>query len=264
MMKNNLSLTQLIPAWVIAKNTYLEIIRERLLYGVFLIAALVTAMSFFMSTISFDQNGRILHNIGLESIHLFTLFIAIFVTTNAIGKDLERRALYLLLPKPISRTQYALGKYLGLILMVLTSLAILGGIFILGLLFIDRSVILPALINLFYSFLEISLLVSLTQLFASFTAPLNASLYGIALFIVGHSLTTLRDFFSKSGPAFLGHLIDALYVLLPNLEKFDVRTATLYHIPLGASQVFWTIFYWLVYVCFALTLTSQVLKKREF
>ncbi|HSI20554.1 MAG TPA: ABC transporter permease subunit [Verrucomicrobiae bacterium] len=251
------------PIWVIAKNTYRELIRERLLYGVFLIAALVTALSFFLSTVSLGQNARILHNIGLATIHLFTLFILIFVTTNSITKDLDKRTVYFLFPKPITRGQYVLGKYVGLIFLLLTTLVILGGLFLMGVFFTEKSLVLPAVTNLAFSFLEISLLIALAQLFASFTAPLNASLYSIALYIIGHSLTLLRDFLAEQGSALVS-VINACYYILPNLEKFDIRAATLYGIPLGSSQVMWTIGYWAVYTGLALFLTTQVIRKREF
>ncbi|MBU6389510.1 hypothetical protein KGQ71_03265, partial [Patescibacteria group bacterium] len=58
----------LLPIWVIAKISYKEVIRDRLLYGILLVAALITASSFFMGTISFNQNARVLQNVGLASI----------------------------------------------------------------------------------------------------------------------------------------------------------------------------------------------------
>jgi Cu-processing system permease protein len=250
--------------WVIAKNTYRELIRERLLYGVFLIAALVTALSFFLSTVSLGENQRIMHNIGLATIHLFVLFIMIFVTTNSISKDLERRTVYFLFPKPITRGQYVLGKFSGLLLLLLTTLGILGGLFLLGVFATDKSLISAALINLGYSFVEISLLIAFAQLFASFTAPLNASLYSIALYIIGHSLTFLKEYLASAGNHFTLGLVNFCYYFLPNLEKFDVRAATLYGIPLPTSQVLWSLFYAVIYTGILLFLTTQVIRKREF
>lgn len=252
------------PIWVIAKNTYRELIRERLLYGVFLIAALVTALSFFLSTVSLGQNARIMHNIGLATIHLFVLFILIFVTTNSVAKDLDRRTVYFLFPKPISRGQYVVGKYVGLLLLLLTTLAILGGLFLIGVVSTDKSLVGAALISLGYSFIEISLLVAFAQLFASFTAPLNASLYSISLYIIGHSLTALREFLAASGNTAFLHVVNVCYYVLPNLEKFDVRAATLYGIALPASQVLWSLVYAVIYSGLALFLTTQVVRKREF
>lgn len=249
--------------WTIAKNNYKEIVRDKLLYGIFVVALLVIGSSFFLATISLDENNRVLENIGSASIHLFAVFIAIFIASNAMAKDFEGRALYLLLPKPISRSHYVLGKYLGILLLLITTLAILGGLFSLGCLFIDKTIIPHILINLAFSFLEISLLSALAMLFASFTAPLNASLYTLALFFIGHSLTTLHDFALKSGGSLAKLLTTISYYLLPNLEKFDIRHALLYELPISLSQILSSLLYWALYVSLLLFLTILVIRKRE-
>jgi Cu-processing system permease protein len=250
--------------WTVGKNTYREVIRDKLLYGIGIIAILLTAASFFMATISLDQNARILQNIGLATIHLFSFFITVFVVTNSMNKDIERRALYFLFPKPISRAQYVLGKYVGIILVLLTTLGILGGLFTLGALFTDRSIVAACLINLSYSFLELSFMGAFALLFSIFTAPLNAALYSIGLFIIGHSLGTMKDFIDKTGTVVVQKLIAVIYYILPNLEKFDVRSATLYRVSIPASQVWWTLFYWALYLGIVLYLAVLTMRKREF
>lgn len=247
----------------IAKATYREIIRERLLYGVFIIAALLTGASFFLATISLDQNARVMQNTGLASIHLLTLFICVFICTNSMNRDVERRALYFLFPKPVSRSQYILGKYLGFTLFLITTLAILGGIFSIGVALVTPSILDAAVINIAYSFMEISLLIALATLFASFTAPLNASLYTLALYAIGHSQTGLRQFVLEMSNKFLDAVITGVYYILPNLEKFDVRKATLYEVPIPSTQVVGTVFYWLLYTAVILYLANLVMKKRE-
>jgi Cu-processing system permease protein len=251
------------PLWSIALTTYKEIIRERLLYGVFLIAALITGASFFLATISLDQNARVLQNTGLASIHILTLFIVVFVSTNSLNRDVERRALYFLFPKPVSRTQYVLGKYVGFVLFLLTTLAVLGGLFSLGVALVNAHVLAAAWINLAYSFMELTLLTGLAVLFASFTAPLNAALYTLSLYVIGHSQTSLKDFVAELHNNFLNAIIHGVYYVLPNLEKFDIRKATLYQVPIPASQVLWTIGYWALYLGIVLYLASLVTKKRE-
>ena len=250
--------------WIIAKHTYKEIIRQRLLYGVFLVAALLTGASFFLATISLDQNERVLQNVGLMSIHILTLFICTFVCTNSMSHDVDRRALYFLFPKPVNRTEYVLGKFLGFTLFLTTTLGILGGIFSIGVAFLDPHILPVAGINLLYSLLELSLLLGVAELFASFTAPLNASLYTLALYAIGHSQTSLKMFVADLHNIFLNRVIDAVYYLLPNLEKFDVHKATLYQGPIPASSLPWAIGYWVLYVVIVLYLTVQVVTKREF
>lgn len=247
----------------IALNTYKELIRDKLLYGILMVALLVTASSFFLATVSLGQNHRVLGNIGLTSIHLFAVFICVFVTANSLSKDIERRALYLLYSKPLTHAQYVLGKFAGFVLLLLTTLAILGGLFTIGVAFVDHSLLLDIIINLSYSFMEISLLISLALFLASFASPLNASLYTLGLFIIGHSLTTLKEFVVKASNLFLREVINVCYYILPNLDKFDVRRATLYGIAVPASTVFWSVFYWLLYTSILLYLAVQVTKARE-
>ena len=247
----------------LALNTYKELIRDKLLYGILVVALLVTASSFFLATVSLGQNSRVLGNVGLASIHLFAVFICIFTTTNSLAKDVERRALYLLFSKPLTHAQYILGKFAGFILLLITTLAVLGGLFGIGAGIIDHSIIPNVLINLFYSFLEVSLLTSLSLLLASFASPLNASLYSFGFFIIGHSLNTLKEYVATLPNQFLHFIINVAYYLLPNLDKFDVRQPTLYGISIPASTVVWSLFYWGLYTSVLLYLAIQVTKTRE-
>lgn len=251
------------PSLVIAKNTYREIVRERLLYGVWLAAALLTGASFFLATISLDQNTRVLQNTGLASIHILTVFITVFVATNSMAHDADRRALYFLFPKPVSRSQYVIGKYLGFLAFLAATLLILGGLFSIGVAFLNPAILGAAAINIAFSFLEVSLLIALATLFASFTAPLNAALYTLALFFIGHSQTTMKQFVADMENGTFQWLMNAIYYLLPNLEKFDVRKATLYEVAIPASQVGWTLVYWVFAVVIVLYLATLVFRKQE-
>ena len=249
--------------WSIAKNTYREIVRDKLLYGILVIGLLVTGSSFFLATISFDQNARVTQDIGLAAIHLFALCICVFVATNSLAHDEDRRALYLLFSKPISRGQYILGKYLGFILLLLTTLAILGGFFLIGAFATERGIMLGSVMDLAYSFLEISLLLAIGVMFATFTAPLNASLYTIALFVIGHSLDMMRNSVAVASSAVLHALISACYYLLPNLAKFDRRADILYGIHIPPISVLWTLVYWAVYNGLVLLVAVRVMRSRE-
>ena len=250
--------------WTIAKNSYKEIVRDRLLYGMLLIAALVAGASFFAGSISFDQGNRVTQDIGVAAIHLFALFICIFTATNSISHDFERRTLYLLFAKPVSRAAYVLGKYLGIVLLLLSTLALLGGLFMLGLAFFDHALLLGTLVDLIYSFLELSLITAFAVLFSSFTAPLNAALYSAALFIIGHSLGTVRSFMTIKGSSVVTiKLIGFCYYVFPNLEKFDIRRSVLYGLYPPASSVLWTLLYWALYTALALYLAIRAMEHQE-
>lgn len=251
-------------AWTIAASSYREAVRDRLLYGVLLIAALLTGASFFAGSISLDQASRVTQDIGVAAIHLSALLICVFSATLSISRDFERRTLYLLFSKPISRAAYVLGRYLGVVLLLLTSLAVLGGLFLLGLAATDRGLIAGTLLDLAYSFLEISLISGFAVLFATFTAPLNASLYSLAIFLIGHSLGTVRSFLAAKGAApFVVKLIGFCYYVFPNLEKFNVRRSVLYGLYPPAGSVAWTLLYWGLYLALVLYLAVRVMRSQE-
>jgi ABC-type transport system involved in multi-copper enzyme maturation permease subunit len=251
------------PVWVIAFNTFREIIRDRLLYGVLVVALLVTAASFFLSTVSLGEDDKVLFNTGLSAIHFFAFFITVFVITNSLHHDAEKRALYLLFSKPISRAQYVLGKYVGGLLLLATTLLILGGLYTAGASFLYHGIAQDAVVSLLFSFAEISLLCALAVLFASFAAPLNASLYTIGLYIIGHSLETMRKYVETLNAKYLSAAVDTCYYLLPNLEKFNVRPALLYDLGIPAAQFGWVLLYWLLFTGLALGLAVAVMRGQE-
>lgn len=144
------------------------------------------------------------------------------------------------------------------------TLLILGGLFSVGVAFLNTSILSAAAINLAFSFLEVSLLIAVATLFASFTAPLNASLYTLALFFIGHSQTTLKQFAVDAGNRVMEWLVSVVYYVLPNLEKFDLKKATLYDVAIPASQVGWTLLYWVFAVTIILYLATLVFRKQEF
>lgn len=249
---------------VVAKNTYRELIRERLLYGILLAAALVSGASFLAATVSLGQDTRVLQNTGLSAITILTLFICIFVTTTSVRKDFDQHALYFLFPKPVSPHQYILGKFLGMFLLMLSALVILGGLFALGVSFVAPTILPAAGITLGFACLEISLLIGLALLFACFTAPLNSVLYTLALYVIGHNQSFIKLYAAEAKNTILNRLVDFSYYFLPNLEKFDYRAATLYSVSIPGSAVAWALVYWLIYLGIILYLAGQVMHKHEF
>ena len=72
------------------------------------------------------ERERILQDVGLAAIRLMSVGIATFVGVGLIHGEVERRTIYTILSKPISRTQFLLGKYLGLVFTTWIQLAIMS------------------------------------------------------------------------------------------------------------------------------------------
>ena len=115
----------------VAVNTFREAVRDRVLYGVLGIALFVLVLTLAMAEVSLDQQRRIVLDVGLASISLFSVLVAIFLGSSLLYKEIERKTLYVILPKPIRRYEFLLGKYVGIVTTAFVFIAIMGAVHLL-------------------------------------------------------------------------------------------------------------------------------------
>ena len=116
---------------VIATNTIREAIRNKLLYTLLFFAIAIIGAGVLVSTLSYVESQRILQDVGFSAIRLFGVAIAIFVGVGLIHKEIDRRTAYTILSKPLSRAEFLLGKYLGLVFTIWLQMAIMVVAFVL-------------------------------------------------------------------------------------------------------------------------------------
>lgn len=114
--------------YAIALNTYREAVRDKVLFGVLVLAAAVLALTLALGELSLDQHMRVVTDLGLASISMFSVVIAIFLGSSLLYKEIERKTLYVILPKPIARFEFLLGKYLGIVVTCAVFIAIMGAL----------------------------------------------------------------------------------------------------------------------------------------
>ncbi|TFG93069.1 MAG: hypothetical protein E4H11_08685, partial [Myxococcales bacterium] len=114
----------------IAANTVREAVRSRLLYTLLFFAVLLICAGLLLSALSYVENDRILQDVGLGAMRLFGVAIALFVGVGLIHREVERRTVYTILSKPLSRAEFLLGKFAGLVLTVWMQLAIMVLVFV--------------------------------------------------------------------------------------------------------------------------------------
>jgi ABC-type transport system involved in multi-copper enzyme maturation permease subunit len=112
----------------VAVNTFREAVRDRVLYGVMGIATFVLFFTLVLAEISLDQQRRIVLDVGLASISIFSVLVSVFLGSSLLYKEIERKTLYVILPKPIHRHEFLLGKYFGIVLTVAVFIALQGSV----------------------------------------------------------------------------------------------------------------------------------------
>src|ERR671918_384321 len=100
----------------IAVNVFRESVRDKVLYNLVFFAILLIGASYLLGQLTAGQDVKIIKDLGLGAMSIFGLFIAVFIGIGLVSKEVERRSIFPLLAKPVSRSQFIAGKYFGLVL----------------------------------------------------------------------------------------------------------------------------------------------------
>ena len=107
--------------YAIAKNTYLQAVRQPV-YGIIVLVTLGgMAMAPFLTGFTLDDDDRMLRDIGLSTLLVQGLFLACFVATSVLDSEIEDKTALSVVAKPVSRIIFVLGKYLGVMGALLTA-----------------------------------------------------------------------------------------------------------------------------------------------
>ncbi len=246
----------------IAKNTFKETIRDRILYVILAFAILFILSTIFFGSISLGEDIKIIKDFGLAGIYLFSLIITIFLGGSLIYKEIEKRTLYILLSKPVSSMQVVVGKFLGLFVSILLTIVVMTVIYLVVVFAkgggFDSSALFAILMQLF----EIAVFISLMILFSTFATPLASTIYAVLVLYIGHSLELIIKYANKN-PSNFRPVAVAIYYLLPNLEKFNIRNLVVHDVTISGLSIFYAFLYATLYSAILLVLATWSLKKQD-
>lgn len=252
---------------VIAINVFREVIRDRVLYLVLVYAVLLMAAAALLPDIAAGAQDKITLDIGLAGIHLLGLVVTVFVGSSLINKEIEKRTILLLITKPVSRTEFVLGKHLGLSAVLAALLALLTLIFF-GILTLYQ-IPFPVgslLLAVVFTFVEMALLTAVAMLFGVSTSSLLATLLTVAVYLVGHLSQDIIALGQLSENPGTWRISNGLYLVLPDLERFNLRNEAVYGLaPLPTvGALGGHLLYGLLYTALLLTLTNVAFARRQF
>lgn len=247
----------------IALNTFREAIRDRVLYLILAFALALIGLAHFVSLLTIGSEVKIVKDLGLSGISIFGLLTAVFVGVSLVFKEIERRTVYTLLAQPVRRWQFVCGKYAGLSLVLLACVALTGAALAIAVALKGESPagLFPAIV---LGFVELELVAAFAVLFSSFTNPILASVGTVATYVVGH-LSWSFDLLEKRTTGDAGKaLCRLLHVVLPNLDRLNVKAAAVHDIALPAGYLVAAIGYGVFYAVTILILACLVFERREF
>ncbi len=251
--------------FIILKNTFREAVRDRILYNLVLFVLLITVAAIFLGELTAGQEARTIVNLGLSAMLFFGVFIAIFVGIGLVSKEIERRTVYAIFSKPITRGEFIIGKYLGLCATLLVNVVVMGAGVSLALICVGGSgltaTIWAAITLIFF---ELTILTAVAILFSSFSSPALSALLTFLVFVIGHFSSSLRDLASNLGSAAAATVFEAVYYVMPNLSHFSFITNASHGDLPPLSMLGGAVVYAVIYNAILLTITVLIFSRRDF
>lgn len=251
----------------IVLNTFRETVRDRVLYAFLVFAFAFTLAGLLLGSLSVGQDLRILEDLGLATIAFIGGIIAIFVGVSLVYKEIERRTIYLIVTKPISRWQFIAGKYLGLALCILVVTFAMGAFLLASIyLSLPSHAVNPLLLeSLALIYLELLFVTAVATFFSTFATPLMSVVFTLAVWFIGHMGQSLRELGHLSTNPGVTRLCDCIYWLMPDLARLtQVRADLMYSRQPDVELLFYLCAYVFAYIVFLLTAATVVAEKREY
>jgi Cu-processing system permease protein len=262
---------------VVARGVFKESVRDRIGYNLVFFAVLLMAASILLAQVTAGQDVKIIKDLGLAAASAIGVLLAVFIGISLVSKEVERRSIYSLLSKPITRPQFILGKYLGLTFTLVVNLAIMAVAYYAVLAYIDWQT--PALTSqgweapaadprLLKAFaligVELMLVTALALFFSTFSSAFLAAGLTIAVYVIGHFNADLKNLSSLSDSPVLITIGKGLYYALPNLTLLDVKADVVHaHAVTGQQMLTGTLSAGL-YIGVLLTASIIVFSRRDF
>jgi ABC-type transport system involved in multi-copper enzyme maturation permease subunit len=248
----------------ITLNTFREAVRDRVLYNLILFVLLLVASAPLFGQISIGMERLILVNVGLSSISLFGVIIAIFIGIGLVSKEIEKKTLYTILSRPVRRWEFILGKYLGLVMTLVVNTALMTVGFYIALMFTNGLHKTDALLLLaiYFTVLQFLIVTALTVLFSTFSSPIFSAIFAFALFVIGTFAEDLKNFAAISkGAAKL--LATAAAYVMPNFASLNIIAQTAHDQGVGGRLILFNTLYALLYSASAVAAAVLIFERRN-
>ena len=247
---------------IIAKYTFKELLKSKVLFNVLLIGFCLLLLSFVASEFTFGVPQRVALDFGLGTLTLSTVAIATLMGSGLVANEIESRTIYMTLSRPISRTSFLIGKTLGMSGIFIANIGFLSAITIGFYSFLGGSVDPLILWNIVYAFVESLLCLLVVLLFSLITNKTLSIIFTISLYISGHAINAaLVERFKEV--AFFHFALSKYHYLLPGFSKLNIKDFVLYQHHLETDFLIQTLGYGVCYSAALLILACLIFENKN-
>ncbi len=247
--------------YLIAINSFRQTLRERLFYNVILFGVGLLMLALVVSDLTFGFPDRVVRSIGHSAIVLAMDLMALLLGVTAVYQEIDRKSLFVLLTRPLSRAQYVSGKFIGLMGALALVLVGLVVIFVLVLTVVRGHVTGADILAFGAALVEASILAGVGLVLSAFTTPTLGAGMGLGAWIAMASTDNMVEL-TRDQPV-LGEVSKWISWILPSLARLDFREAAVHQFSISASGYGLALAYGATQALLLVGLAAFILERRE-
>lgn len=252
------------PFAAIATYTFREAVRNKVLYSILFVAIVLFFLATVLGSASLAQDERILKDVGLMVLSVFTDMVAIFVGVTMLFNELERKTVYNLLSKPIARPTYFLGKYAGMLLTLGVQLLMMA--VVLTAIMAVRGDSLPVTYfqALWLVWVQVMIVASIAVFFSSFSTPYVSGFLTLGIWLVANLIQELEGYIPGVEAPFTRLIFQTVVTVMPDFNLLRITTQLTYDIEVPWSYVLQATAYGWAYLVTFLAAGVLIFQRRDF
>ena len=254
---------QLEKTFIVARYTFQEMLKSRILWNVIVLGGIIALMTFVATEFTFGVPQRVALDLGLGSLAISSYGISLLIGIGLIKKEEESRTIYLIISRPVSRISFLGGKLLGVSGFITLNLVLLALITLILVSLLGGTITPITLFAVLFSILESILLLVVVVTLSLFSNTAIALMGAVLALVAGHAISeTASTLFVTSKP-WLKAFVDILNFIIPAFHRFNLKDFVLYQNSIGLDQLLIVVAYWIFYVAGLFCLSSIIINKKN-
>lgn len=274
--------------WAIAANTYRKSARNKTLIFLFLVSLFIIMFAPAFSFLDLVHATKVVKDVGLAATSLFGMLIGLFLASTEIAGEVKDRTAHNVLAKPVTRLEFILGKFLGVVLVVLTAAGLMALFMCVAIVLAFRSSYVEAgvqvgvlkaaslavangdlsvaLLRAFaLAVVELVFIAAVASALSAITGSYIISLAVTALvYLLGHMNPGLRTIASQADSVGLRVFMMGILRVVPNLSRFNLRDeAVLNQMVLPWTKFWMHVGYGFLFTAVAIAVGYAFFRRKE-
>ena len=248
--------------WLVGSNTFRQTVRQRVFFNVAVFGAGMVALAFVVSFLSYGYQFRVVRSIGLSGVAVALNLLALLMSVTLVHQEIDRKTLFVVLTRPVTRSQYVLGRFLGLVAALAVVLVGFSLVYLVALQMATGKPTLLDVVALAATLPEAAILAGFGLVLSCFSTPNLSAGIGLGFWLAAATTDDLVRLTREADTMTKG-VAQAVYYIFPALSRFDFREAAVYGDSVAAGDIAAVFVYGLLYAGVLVVLAGLVLSRRE-